>query len=238
MTSCRKRPDPVPPVTTGSLKMEFSNIVGDRALNLDLQQYVNAAGDSFTVSTYKYYISNIVLNGADGNKYVEPNSYHLIDQATAASRKFKIDNVPVGDYTSVTFMIGVDSLHNSSGAQTGDLSPDKGMLWDWNTGYIMAKMEGKANTSTGPGKTFFLHISGYSGINSVLKTVTLPFPEKAIVSGDNIPNVHIFSDVQEWFRTPSTISFADFSNVMTVGKRALQIAGNYADMFVVDHVDN
>ena len=52
--------------------------------------------------------------------------------------------LPEGDYTELQFLLGVDSLHNVSGAQTDDLDPAKDMFWTWNSGYVMAKMEGNS----------------------------------------------------------------------------------------------
>ncbi len=238
--SCRKKenPSPVNTATSNALKVEFSNLVGNDGMVLNDRWYQNAALDSYKISSYKYYISNIKLNRVDGTVFTEPESYHLIDQSDAASRKFEIKDVPLGDYASITYLIGVDETRNTGGAQTGALDPGKGMFWDWNTGYIMAKMEGTANTSPASGKAFFLHIAGYDLTNSVLKEITLPFPQSAKVSTGNIPNVHIFSDANQWFVSPTKISFADYSLIMKVGAQAKMVANNYADMFHVDHVDN
>lgn len=237
-SSCRQKDDPVAPATTGSLKMEFTNMVGSARMTLNNEWYKNAANDSFRIITYKYYISNIVLHTADGKSYTEPDSYHLINEEDASSYKFRLDKVPVGNYTSVTFLVGVDSLHNSTGAQAGALDPSLGMIWNWNTGYIMAKMEGYANTSPQTDGFFAMHVAGYRGEFNVLKTITLNFPEHADVSGARTPNVHILSDALEWFKNPETITIRDYSNVMTEGKQAYKVATNYADMFTIDHIDN
>lgn len=244
IASCKQKDDPTPDVTQNSVKFEFNNIVGNIALQLtdpnaraSGKWYVNAIGDSFQVAMYKYYVSNIVLTKADGSKFTEPESYHLIDQQKEGSGKFVIPNVPTGEYVSVTFMIGVDSARNTQGSQLGALAQSNAMFWDWNTGYIMAKLEGFARKSTLIDESFVFHSGGFSGEFGVLKTVTLNFPNKAIVSGQNIPNVHVFSDVLEWFKTPNTIGFADYNSVMQ-GKKALDLANNYADMFYVDHIDN
>lgn len=244
IASCKQKDDPAPDVTQNSVKFEFNNVVGDIALQLtdpsaraNGKWYVNEIGDSFQVSTYKYYVSNIVLTKADGTKFVEPESYHLIDQEKEGSGKFVIPNVPTGEYVSVTFMIGVDSLHNVQGTQQGALAESNGMFWTWSTGYIMAKLEGFATKSTIVDSSFIFHSGGFSGEFGVLKTVTLNFPNNAEVSGRNIPNVHVFSDVLEWFKTPNTIGFAEYNSVMQ-GKKALDLANNYADMFYVDHIDN
>lgn len=236
--SCRKKEDPVTAPQTGNLNIEFSNMVGNEAMNLGSQWYINAVGDSFQINTYKYYISNISVRTADGKEYTDSQSYHLIDEQSAASKRFTLTGLPAGAYSSITFMIGVDSAHNVSGAQSGALDPTNGMHWSWNTGYIMAKMEGISPSSPAGDHAFALHIAGYSGEFSVLKTVTLSFPEAANVSGTRSPGIHIFSDAQEWFKTPVNIDLATSYDVMTTGRQAKDIADNYADMFRVDHVDN
>ena len=40
--------------------------------------------------------------------------------------------------------LGVDSLRNVTGVQTGALDPAMDMYWTWNTGYVMAKLEAAA----------------------------------------------------------------------------------------------
>lgn len=239
--SCRKKEDPVVGAQQGSLKVEVTNVMGGEAMSLSTltdKWYTNSAGDSLKINVYKYYISNIVVRMADGKTYTEPESYHLINQEDPETRKITLTNVPTGKYTSISFLVGVDSVHNVSGAQAGDLDPGYGMLWSWNTGYIMAKMEGFSPSSKAADNALIFHIAGFSGENNVLKNVTLSFPEPADVSASNIPNVHVLADAQEWFKTPSPVSFADTYFIMTGGKQAKNIADNYADMFRVDHVDN
>ena len=236
ISSCKQKEDPQP-VTANSVKFEFTNQVDGVALELN-KNYVTAGGETYKINMYRYYISNIVLTAKDGKTYTEAESYHLIDQSKPDSRKFTISNVPVGEYTSVTFMIGVDSFRNTDGAQSGALDVDNDMFWDWNTGYVMAKMEGISPSSPKPDSTFRFHISGFAGPNKAIVTKTLAFPNNAVVSGSNIPNVHIFGEVQEWFKAPNVISFTTYYDLMMVTAKTKQIADNYSDMFKVDHVDN
>ena len=238
ISSCRQKDDPATAAASGNFKLQFTNSVGSAKMVIGNDWYVNANNDSFKIWIYKYYISNIVLHGTDGSSFAEQEGYHLVDEADPATCKFSISNVPAGKYSSITFLIGVDSLHNVSGAQTGDLDPMKGMIWDWNTGYIMAKMEGYATTAPTIDHHFAMHIAGFKGDYNVLQTVTLQFPEPAIVGGDKAPNAHLFCDALEWFKNPAVIDIASYSNVTVEGKKAKQIATNYADMFRVDHIDN
>ncbi len=85
-TNCKKdkvtEPEPTPATpaaTTGNLKIHFEAMVGDSALVLSTSTYTTQAADTFKVSMFKYYISNIKITKADNSVFSEPNSYHLID---------------------------------------------------------------------------------------------------------------------------------------------------------------
>lgn len=233
--SCTKKDNPSPTVDTGTVKMEFFNNVGGSSLNLNDQWYVNENGDSFTVSTFNYYISNVKLTGANGNNYTETNSYHLVKQSDAASTSFNMSDVPVGKYTGVTVTIGVDSAHNVSGAQTGALDPTNGMFWSWNTGYIMLKFEGKSPKSTQPDNFIAFHCGGFSGPNNVVRTVSFTFSQPIEVSKGGTPHIHLTADVLALFKSPNKIDFSQIMDVQMPGADAKKIADNYANMFTITY---
>lgn len=238
--SCRKDPsnNTTGNTTTtqyGKTKLEFFNNVGSSALNMNTQWYKNENGDSFMVSKFNYYISNVKLTGVNGTaNYAEQNSYHLVQQSDASSQSFDMANVPYGKYTSITFTIGVDSLMNVSGAQAGALDPLNGMFWDWNTGYIMLKFEGKSPQAKATNEVLQLHLGGFSGANSVVKTVTLSFADPIEV-GANTPHIHLTADVLALFKAPNKIDFSTISTIMTPGANAKKLADNYANMFTVTY---
>ena len=96
----------------------------------------------------KYYVSNFTLVKADGSETNFKN-YQLLDASEPSSLTFALDSVLNGEYTSVKFLIGVDSSRNHTGVQDGALDPVHGMIWSWNTGYIFFKHEGNFKDSTG-----------------------------------------------------------------------------------------
>jgi NaMN:DMB phosphoribosyltransferase len=134
-------------------------------------------------------------------------------------------------------MIGVDSTHNVSGAQTGALDPANGMFWSWNTGYIMAKMEGTSPQSTANDNSFIFHIGGFSGANSGVRNVTLTFPAPLIIAKDNTSTAYLHADALAWF-SPNTIDLATLHFLMSVNADSKKIADNYANMFAADSVKN
>jgi hypothetical protein len=168
------------------------------------------------------------INSSDG--------YFLVDEDDDASKSIEIPNVPAGDYKSVSFTIGVDSLRNVSGAQTGALDPANGMFWSWNTGYIFVKMEGASPAATGNDLTF--HIGGISTQVNTIRKVTLALTNENITVRKNIaPEIHLFVDLNKMFSGVNTIDFATLSTTMG-DANSVKVADNYASMFSVDHVHN
>ncbi len=235
LASCTKKDPPATTTTdspTGKIKLEFFNNVGGSSLNLDNQWYVNENGDSFTVSQFNYYISNVVLSGPSAS-YTESNSYHLIKASDAASQSFDMTEIPAASYDSISFLIGVDELHNTSGAQTGALDPVNGMFWDWNTGYIMLKIEG--HSPSAPGGNIGFHCGGFTGKNSAVKTVKMALPQAITVSATTTPHVHLTADVLALFKSPNKIDFSTTYLVVTPGEEVKMLADNYANMFTITY---
>ncbi|MBD2715406.1 hypothetical protein KBK19_10195 [Microvirga sp. STR05] len=231
LTSCNEDED----VQQGSVSLEFENMAGAVPVQLGSTTYKTTAGDTFSVSTLRYYISNIKLKKADGNEYVQPESYYLLDEALPATKTFTIPNVPSGDYTGLTFTIGVDSARNVAGAQTGALAPSD-MFWNWNSGYIYTKLEGRYSPSKTNGPLVF-HIGGFKSPNNTIRTVSPAMTNKVIqIREGRTPQVHLKADILKMFTGVSTIRFATVNNVMG-GPNAVLVAKNQAaGMFTVDHI--
>ncbi len=241
--SCKKDPKPKDSqvvdsgfAVTNSVDVNITNMAGSVPLALNTQTYVNANLDTFNVTTFKYYISNIQLVREDGFIFKETESYHLILQNDTTSCKFSIPNIPLGNYKSIEFTIGVDSLRNCSGAQSGALDPVNDMFWDWSQGYIFAKMEGQCNNASS-GK-FFHHIGGFTGTwNAIVKT-TPSFGTKMIqVVSDKVPKLYMKADIMKWFNGPTIIDIATYSSVAS-GKKGSEISANYKNMFSVAAIKN
>lgn len=242
---CRKQPDPVPDkaplidsggIELPGLRVQFTPTVNGAPLAVKASVwYRNDAGDDFRVTEHKYYVSNFSLKNAGGVSFNLPETYFLVDAENVRPQEIK--NVPPGTYTQISFLLGVDSTRNVSGAQTGDLEQSKGMFWDWNAGYIMAKLEGVSPQSTLAAKEFYFHIAGFSGKSSVLRTVTLNLPAPLLVKAGEMPTIQVESDVASWFSGSSSFSIADYSSVMSAGPQAVAIANNYSKGFRVVRIE-
>lgn len=243
--SCRKKDLPAPvapvidtPVTVkkGTLKIQVNNVVGMQPLAFGTA-YTTPGGETFTVSTYNYYLSNFVFTDDKGNRFTEPESYHLAKAGAGGNTalSFEVKDVPAANYTAVEFLIGVDSIRNVSGAQSGALSPDNEMFWSWSTGYIMAKLEGKLQPSN---TMISMHIAGFKGTYNVLQKVKLTLPVSAVVSNAKTTELSLQSDLMKWFAAPNFTNFAECGSIGSSGALALRIAQNYSAMMSVQSVKN
>ncbi|MGI4885241.1 MAG: MbnP family protein [Janthinobacterium lividum] len=241
LAGCKKN-DETPANQTGEVDIELEHTVGAAPLALSTQTYTTPAGDQFTVSKFKYYLSNLKLTKTDGTQYAVPESYYLVDAASSASQHLALTGVPVGDYTGLAFTIGVDSARNVSGAQTGALDVNNDMFWTWNSGYIFTKFEGTspqaphaAGATTGG---LIFHIGGFKSPNNTIRTVSPAFPSgtNLLVRADHTPEIHYEVDVLKMFTGPTTVRFATLSNTMG-GANSVLVANNYAQgMFSVEHI--
>ena len=233
------------PNDKNSVSLYFENLVGTDPVVLNTKTYTNASGEDFTISTFNYFVSNISLKKSDGTELKFADKYFLVKQSVESSHTITLPDVPAGDYTSVSFMVGVDSAKSVSDVsqRTGVLDPASygtdNMYWSWNSGYIFFKMEGKSAKSTNTAKDYKFHIGGFGGMTAKtannLRTVTLTMADLAKVRKNIAPEVHLAIDVQKVFK--STLKIAESNTIMnpTLGTA---VANNYKDMFAVEHVHN
>ena len=245
--------DGIDPTTKNNVSIEFENRVGDQKLVPGATFYKNASGEEFTVTTFNYFVSNISLKNENGTVQQFPNQYFLIRQADPKSQVIQLKDVPSGNYSEMSFMIGVDSVKSISpitervGALDVTNYGDDGMYWSWNSGYIFLKIEGTSPVvpvrSSGQ-RSYQIHVGGYGGgfdggkkMTNNLRTVTLPISSKATVRGNIAPEIHVLTDAKKIFDGPAKISLATTNNVHNPDIAA-PVADNYKTMFLVDHVHN
>lgn len=184
--------------------------------------------DSLTFSEFSFYITNIRLQKEDGTWWAEPESYHLLSAKSADDAKIHIHEVPAGTYTAMEYTLGVDSLRNVSGAQTGDLAVSKGMFWSWTTGYIMLKAEGMSPQSTTG--SFAFHLGGFSGANNIVTKKTTDFNgAKLTLTTTNEPTVVLLANpARLWHSSPSV---ATRNTIHMPGANAVTMANDFYSNF-------
>jgi hypothetical protein len=216
----------------GNVKITFINCMGNQTMSLD-STYTNCWNESFSISQLKYYISNIALQTSNHTVTGEQNSYHLVNEADDFSKNFSFYLSP-DTYTSISFLIGVDSLKNVSGAQTDALDPLNGMFWTWNTGYIMFKMEGNSPQSSAVNNKIEYHIGGFAGGYNTVKKMAINFPGGPVSLNKNKTiEIVIRTNLNKLWNAINKLKITQTPVCTTPGVLAAQIASNYAQVFEI-----
>lgn len=223
----------------GTVKITFVNTVKGIPLELNTGNYTNPFGETYSVSKFKYYISHVSWLRGKADSFGKQESYHLVDEGNPDALHFSFP-LSTGNYDAVNFMLGVDSLHNVSGAQTGALDPLNDMFWTWNSGYVMAKLEGRSPQSKLLNNKLEYHIGGFTGENNVLKNITLNFPagKSLNIEKGKTSEIIIEADIDTWWQQPNDIKIADHAVCSTPGVLAKKIADNYSKMFRIKDIIN
>jgi hypothetical protein len=201
-SACKKKSQQA---TLGQLEIAFEHVWGSSAAPFALNSTLvhPKTGDSLTFTLFRYYVSNIQLKHEDGTWWSAPDSYYIIDEQSAATKRIQLSNVPSGHYTEMKYTMGVDSLRNVSGAQDGALSVSEGMFWNWNSGYIMLKAEGTAPNAAS--NSFLFHLGGFSGANNIVSLKSTNFGgTHLVIEGGKTPAVHLTANpARLWHSSPS-----------------------------------
>jgi hypothetical protein len=238
----------------GELTFTINNTFGtsDFALNTE---YTTSEGDKIKPNELRYWVSNVTLKKADGSSYTVPGSYFLIQNCTEqvvqeggftmpATKRETVDimGIPAGEYTEVTFSIGVDSEYNDNlSLQAGELSILQNMTnisWMWHTSYIFTKVGGSytnANSET-------LYFLFETGTNDQFKTITKTFPSPIKINGLKPAEIKIKADASKLF-TGISIEDASLSGDMyrigaSTPELMAKLATNYTTAFELVSVQN
>ena len=227
VTSCKKDEDPeYNSSVKAPFSIEFDHVAGSSNLLLNTGTYTNATGQNFTITKVKYYVSNFKLTNVDGSVYNVPpaESYFLIDESIAQSSRKPVLNLPEGEYKTISFLVGVDSLRNTMDVaqRTGVLDvagAATDMYWSWNSGYIFFKLDGTSPAITTMGGVFQYHVGGFGGYNTAtvnnLRTITIDLTNRgnAKVKTGRQANVHLIVDVLKAVNGNTNLNFATTSMI-------------------------
>lgn len=226
--ACKEEEKVAPVGTIGSLSLNFDNVVGASDLKLNTDKYTNAHGDTFSVSLFKYYISNVKLRRKADQVWVAlAESNILIEEGV--KDKFTLSTITASNYDMLEFKVGLDSATNFGTNFNEDLNKSKGMYWEWNPQYVFLKFEGKRYYNA-TNEALVFHIAD----NANLKTIQLPLIQA--VYPNKVLAVHIKTDILKMFDSPNQTDFTKVNNVM-MGAEVAKIAQNYTSMFSVGKIE-
>lgn len=218
------------PAKEGRLTIHFVNVANGKQIVLHDSVYTTPLGEPYNLTKLRYYISNIKL---PGNFAAAADEQHfLIDVAKETSFTVRLKE---GKYNQIEFLLGVDSVRNFSGAQTGALDPMNDMFWTWNSGYVMFKVEGYSDSSSAPNNKLEHHVGGYRFGNQVATPVLLTFDEIKIKADQNV-DVFINMNMDAYWAGINPIRISEYPVCTLPGSLAKKIAANFHGLFSIKEI--
>ena len=220
------------PRMDAELIIHFRAYVHGEPLQLN-KKYKNPFGEIFQISRFRFYVGKIAPVYADVT--VKTNlspSYHLIDFSDSSSTRIEIP-VSSGACNGIQFLLGVDSIDQGRGAQTGALDPVKGMFWTWNSGYQSFKIEGVSPFSGQPAHIMAYHIGGYrSPYSTVWKIMINTTDDESFgITKENKIIVEVPVELDYFFDGPTPLHIKTVSSCTTPGDLARKISENFIGTF-------
>lgn len=218
---------------TATLTFSINNVIDSKPINFGVLEFVNKAGNTYSVNELKYYLSGFELTKDDGT-VVTSSQVSLIDAADEIMQSFDMKQIPNGTYKKMKFFIGVSPSSNHNGLQEGALDPMHGMFWSWNTGYVFFKHDGQFIDSTGATQGISFHL----GTDAAYTKIEIPV--NFTVSG-TAKNVFIKFDLNKLYEAPNLIDF-DLGNnqqstTATDSAWIVKMAQNFNHSFSFDHAE-
>lgn len=218
VSSCKKEN------TETMVRFNFTNFVDTQEVEFDTIKYQNAFGNKYSVSTLKYFISNIALHNSEG-KYVLDGVYYF--DARESSKVVPSITVPSGTYTKVTFTYGLDSADN----QTGMFTNPPGSLMEWpiamGGGYHYMKLEGKVD-SAGVINNYQAHTGPTMGNDNSVE-VTLDDANFSCTCEEK--TITIQMNINNWWVNPNTLDLNMVTGIMGSQPMQEKLKANGNDVF-------
>lgn len=190
-TSCKKE-------LNGNFSLVFNHKVGSENLIFKSPiKYSNSSGNVFNVSVLKYIISNVKLTKTNG-EIVDLNVYKVVDLETMNNTTIEFKDVKYGEYQSISFILGVDSIANNdyitNGNKPATFTDDEGLGWP-GMGYrfIMFEGEYKKTINDTAKSSFGYHIGVNENIN------VFKFSGNKFTINNNSTTANIDVDILKFF---------------------------------------
>ena len=207
------------PVTAQEISLHFQPVFNEKKIALGAG-LTDRHGDSLSIHTLKFYLSNFVFYKNGKEIWREENSYHLLDME--AQNSMSIAFKTEAGFDQIKFKLGIDSLTNVSGAMGGDLDPTKGMYWAWNSGYINFKIEGFSEKCPARKNQFQFHIGGYMPPFQTVQNMELPV--------SNREEIQVDMELSAFFEN---IDLAEMHSIMSPSAEAAKLVKSLPAIFQI-----
>lgn len=199
----------------------FNLSFDNQSFRLGENYFSKTWNDSFSISTIRFYISNISLIKSNQIIYKFPQKEYLVDFENQQNISIPFTNT--NSYDAIRFSIGIDSVTNVNSEMSGDLDPIYGMYWTWQSGFINWKIEGNSPSISTRNHLFQYHIGGFRNPYNTLQTIQLPFLSSS-------KNIKISLSLEQLLNSEE---IKDTFEMMSPGEKALKLSQLFKNVFVI-----
>lgn len=239
LVACKKKNEDPAPVTPGvqSLTFRMTPKVGNDTLDFS-SAFVTENNERYTLSMFRYYMSDISLIKTDGSEIKIENKVFLINPNTS---DYILGDVPAGDYKALRFSVGLNNVQNHVDPTTFPINhplaiQSPAIHWSWNAGYIFLMIEGSCDTTATNidpltygqySHPMFFHI----GMDPLLTKVEVANTSFSVTANQtNVVNIH--SDINKLFKGID-LKTENASHTMGTMPLASKVAANIPSMFMI-----
>ncbi len=170
------------------------------AANFNQFNFINANGDTMSISKLRYLISDIKLYTTSGDSIVFPG-YQLIDLTDIMSLNYTPGALGLGSYAGIGFNFGFDTTDNA-----GNYIDLNSASWNWPAmiggGYHNMQFEGRYKLN-GADSSFAFHNGTASNMgNHEQNHISIRLG--AVSFNQHNVSININMNIAEWFRNPNT----------------------------------
>lgn len=199
-----------------TLSVTMNHTFGPDNVDPEVSVHTNSSGNEIKFTKLHYIMTNFVLVDSEGNELKIDSSAAYINFAEGRL-DFDLENIPVGDYSEIRFLLGVDSLTNhqnpNSFSATSPLNPIiNNLYWDWMDGFIFCSVEGYHYKEGQMKGAFAYHI----GLDENLMRIKI---NKNFKVQKGIPLILNF-DLSAYFESPYVIDITENAPITHSDKAA------------------
>jgi hypothetical protein len=246
--ACKENPPDEPAAQTGKIAVDFIHRVNGDPLIIDTMKYVNAAGNHYMITEVQYFISDVTLYKNDGTSMMidEWKDIHYVDNDIPSTMQWSVyDDIPEGEYDSLTFVFGITEAKNHSLMYTDP--PESLMFWPeyLGGGYHHMKLNGKWLDPENRMIPFDFHLGigqtydnegNITGFIQNYFTVHIPSSSFTVEKGKTT-HLPLVMNIESWFTTPHDYNHNDWGGAIMQNQAAMLLAReNGFDVFTLGQV--
>ena len=246
--SCNK------PESDGRLSVNVGYSVNGKDLITDTLCYRNEAGNEFMITEIQWFISKMELQNKRGEWIALE---HLNDRAVnsdATKRIFHIDTnipesqtldikpIPIGKYTALRFIFGLDKEFNKTGLFSDP--PEANMFWPepLGGGYHYMKLNGRFLNTENEVAPLNVHLGigqNDSQTEFIHNHFIVELPIDLTISENTDNQLNLCMMIDNWFRSPNLYDFNEWGSAIMQNQAAQQtLKENGHDVFVIRNAEN